>query len=581
MSSVVLPDDRRPPPVTAVTAGRWSFELRGDELADIRYDGAALLRGIRAVVRDHDWNTIPVRVMHRREEWTPSGLLSTLSLRFRGPSEQGPVDYHAELDVEVDEDGLSVGFAGVAASEFRRNRIGLVVLHPVSDAGRPVQHVAVDGSVRTSAWPSTISPHQPFTNVAGFRWERDGVQAELSFEGEVFESEDQRNWTDASFKTYGTPLALPFPVDVRPRDRVSQSVRLRARRSRGSPRQAAPRLDGTLVVLDDEVVAAVPALSVGASTGRQEVPTWARGLGVETVVLELAGDPVEWSTRLAEADHQAAELGAVLDVRLVTSRSEDVEHAVSLLDPTRVSRIGVFDPQFHVPTPALWTALEHAAETRPLRAALVAGTRAHFAELNRRIAGMPADAGGLTCSITPQMHATELPHLLDSLEGQRAVALDATRLAAGRPVWLGPVTLRQRFNAVATGEDLPPPQPDPLQRTGFTAAWTLGSIAALARPGVAGLCYFEVAGPGGLGDKDGPYPVGRLLASLVPLRGRPVLASRAPEGVAALAVRVDGRVRVFVGRLADSATRCHVRGPGGAAESMDVEPWGVGEVWTS
>jgi len=36
--------------------------------------------------------------------------------------------------------------------------------------------------------------------------------------------EDQRNWTDASFKTYSTPLSEPFPRLVRTGDLVEQSL---------------------------------------------------------------------------------------------------------------------------------------------------------------------------------------------------------------------------------------------------------------------------------------------------------------------------------------------------------------------
>ena len=37
--------------------GPWAIELRDDELADLTYDGRRVLRSIRAVVRDRDWNT--------------------------------------------------------------------------------------------------------------------------------------------------------------------------------------------------------------------------------------------------------------------------------------------------------------------------------------------------------------------------------------------------------------------------------------------------------------------------------------------------------------------------------------------
>jgi len=42
-----------------------------------------------------------------------------------------------------------------------------------------------------------------------FSWRR--PRWTISFEGDVFETEDQRNWTDASFKTYCPPLRLPYP----------------------------------------------------------------------------------------------------------------------------------------------------------------------------------------------------------------------------------------------------------------------------------------------------------------------------------------------------------------------------------
>ena len=574
----LLPEGRRPPPTTIVTEGAWSFEVRGDEVADIRYAGVLLLRAVRAVVRDQDWNTIPVTVERHREEPSQPGARTVLSLRFRGPGSEGPVDYLGELTVDVRPDELLVTFDGTAVSAFPRNRIGLVVLHPLSEAGRRVAHVRTDGSVEPSSWPTAISPHQPFTDVAGFRWDRDGVAAELALEGEVFETEDQRNWTDASFKTYGTPLSVPFPVEVRPGDKVVQSARLRARTSATPPaRPEARHPEAAVVRVGDEVVGAVPALSVGASAD-PHVPAWAADLGFETVLVELSGPVSTWSTALDAAASQAAALGAALDVRVVCTRPEEVEHAVSLLDPGRVVRVGVFDRQRHVPTRELWDALQAAAAGRPLAATLLAGTRGHFAELNRTIGEQPADAAGLTCTITPQMHATELPHVLDSLEGQQAVARDATRLAVGRPVWVGPVTLRQRFNAVATSEAAAAPAPDPLQTTAFTAAWALGSVAALTRPRIAGVCYFELSGPGGLGDAHGLYPVGRVLASLADLRGQPVLASRATAGLACYAVREASGTRVFVARLHDEAVPCEVHGLSGGVRTLTLEPWSVTEL---
>jgi D-apionolactonase len=46
----------------------------------------------------------------------------------------------------------------------------------------------------------------------------------LKFEGEIFESEDHRNWSDASYKTYCTPISLPFPAQVSPGEVLSQKI---------------------------------------------------------------------------------------------------------------------------------------------------------------------------------------------------------------------------------------------------------------------------------------------------------------------------------------------------------------------
>ena len=45
-------------------------------------------------------------------------------------------------------------------------------------------------------------------------------------EGDTFEMEDQRNWTDASYKTYVRPLALPWPYTLEPARADRQSVTL-------------------------------------------------------------------------------------------------------------------------------------------------------------------------------------------------------------------------------------------------------------------------------------------------------------------------------------------------------------------
>ncbi|MDF2920610.1 MAG: hypothetical protein K0S70_4828, partial [Microbacterium sp.] len=43
-------------------SGPWSVEVRDDEFADIAFDGRVVLRSVRAVVRDRNWDTPPLIV---------------------------------------------------------------------------------------------------------------------------------------------------------------------------------------------------------------------------------------------------------------------------------------------------------------------------------------------------------------------------------------------------------------------------------------------------------------------------------------------------------------------------------------
>ena len=51
-----------------------------------------------------------------------------------------------------------------------------------------------------------------------------GLKVNCRMEGDTFEMEDQRNWTDASYKTYVRPLALPWPYLIAKGETIDQTV---------------------------------------------------------------------------------------------------------------------------------------------------------------------------------------------------------------------------------------------------------------------------------------------------------------------------------------------------------------------
>ena len=137
---------------------------------------------------------------------------------------------------------------GRAQSDFSYNRIGLCVLHPPAlTAGRGYPAWSRGSPASAGFLPVLVGPQMVldgriFSLFPAFdRLEVDATPdlvLAFEFEGDAFEMEDQRNWTDGSFKTYSTPLSLPFPFQAKEGQRFHQRVRVEVRQSKGSTLRA-------------------------------------------------------------------------------------------------------------------------------------------------------------------------------------------------------------------------------------------------------------------------------------------------------------------------------------------------------
>ncbi|MFD0043621.1 hypothetical protein ACFVGV_00370 [Pseudarthrobacter scleromae] len=541
-------------PLQFLHFGPWAAELRGEELADIRYRGNPVLRGMRAVVRDHNWLTLTPEVQSLRTERSPEQLTTVLETTWHNEHSR----YRGITTLVMDHNGLSLSFRGTAVEDFSSNRIGLVVLHRPDDAGRPVIVTSPDGSTTSGTFPRNISPHQPFMNIAAMAWDRDNTAFVLDFEGDVFETEDQRNWTDASFKTYGTPLSKPFPVAHAAGDEVRQSVRLIARRT---------------VTITDKIAGTVPHLGTSAAPvcPSRRARGEAKGLTLCPVLVEVAVQPHVAAATISAGEAAALSdaLDADLDVRIVANSPGEVAIILRTLPLGRAQRLGVYDGVTHVTSSVLWEALVRASRELGFGGDLVAGARSHFTELNRNPGSARSAAAGATYSITPQMHAVELTSMVETLPMQTLSAINALRISGNRPLHLGPVTLAPRFNAVATEAPQDPDDaaPDPLTGSSFAAAWLLGSIEALTIPGVASISYGTTA--------ELALPSGTLLQQLARQTGMEILATDNHDGsgIAVYPVRDPQGLIVYAANLTDRPASIRVIAPGGQGHDLDLAPW--------
>jgi len=439
--------------------------------------------------------------------------------------------------------------------------------------------VSPDGGVTTGAFPTDIRPDLVFTDISSLEWADAGTAFDLGFAGDIFETEDQRNWSDGSFKTYSTPSALPIPVDVAAGDTVHQSVSIEALSIETPDNPVAAAHEATAFTLGG-AAGTVPPLALfvdGVDAGAEAAGHGPQLPGLEAVLVELHEPRELWAAKLAAAGREAERHGAALDVRIVSPSADGVVEALTgglggAL--SRIVRLGLFHPETQCTDPAAWTALKPSLEEEGFSGQFLAGTRSHFTELNRWIAGggstspVPGDADALTYSLSPQVHSTEIAHIVETIPVQSLAAANAVRLGAGRPVHVGPITLKPRLHA--PGQQA---AADELQDHSFTAAWTLASLYALTLEGVASVTYFEAAPPRGITTADGTLnPAGELLQRLAACQGEPVLAAvqqtvhgtagRSP--VTVYPVQSGAGLQLFLGNLSPGEATAVLSLPGGA-----------------
>jgi len=175
-------------------AGPLSLVLENGALRYLTLGDQEVVRGVYAALRDHDWATIEPRFTRYHVDDGGDSFSATFSAEHR----EREIEFVWEGKIEGTVEGtVTFSFDGEARSTFRRNRIGFCVLHPMEAAVSAVTVEHPDGQVEQGAFPEAISPHQPFFDIVSIRQSvspEAGIQ--VSFEGDIFEMEDQRNCRD-------------------------------------------------------------------------------------------------------------------------------------------------------------------------------------------------------------------------------------------------------------------------------------------------------------------------------------------------------------------------------------------------
>jgi hypothetical protein len=541
-------------------AGPLSALLDGIDLRYIRLGELELVRRIYVAVRDRNWNTIPgaasaVAIAQRADAF---------EVAFRVRHSSHDTDFSWDGKITGTPDGrITFRMDGAAEREMLYNRVGFCVLHPWREyAGSGFEGETPDGQVH-GAFPDTVAPQRfengvyvpLFPSVSGLSVDLEqGVRVQFEFEGDLFETEDQRNWTDASFKTYCTPLALGFPHRLAAGERKSQAVSVSAvaHAVEAPAGPAAPSLTfgeptGRFV---PEVGLALPA---GAEDVTEDDARLLRTLAPAHLRADLHLADPRWPDALAGAIGIADRIGAQLELVLFIPDAADapLSRLRELLAGRHVARVLVAPEGAQTTTPAETTP---PALVRQARGALAlgsvpfaGGTDMYFCELNRTRPQVE-EMDGVFWSLNGQVHAFDDVSLLETPEAQGEQVRTAREFAPGRAIFVGPVTLRRRYNVnatVAEDEDAAESSDsvDPRQAALIGAAWTLASAKHLAEQGADAITYFETVGSRGVTQGGQAFPLFHVLSDVAELRGREIVScvTDKPLEVAGFAIAQDAR----------------------------------------
>ena len=207
--------------------------LDGPDLRGLRLHGRELAQRIYVAVRDEGWGTVPGVIEDLQVEQEADSFLVEFTSRHR----QGAIDFEWRARFSGDAEGtISCSMDGVAHSAFRYAKIGFNVHHPLLESvGRRFRAATPDGPLEgrierqiepqrvvDGTLTAMFAPYSELALEYGA-----GQEVVFSFAGDLFELQDHRNWSDGNFKSYGTPLSVPWPMDAEPGQRIRQRVMLR------------------------------------------------------------------------------------------------------------------------------------------------------------------------------------------------------------------------------------------------------------------------------------------------------------------------------------------------------------------
>ncbi|MEO5885057.1 MAG: hypothetical protein ABIQ58_06030 [Candidatus Limnocylindrales bacterium] len=584
------------PAPMALQAGPVSVLLDGADLRHAQVGGVELVQRVYVAVRDAPWNTIPARY----DDWQRDIGPDRFRISFRASHRHEAIAFDwVGLIVGTPDGVIRYSMDGICQGVFAYSKIGFNIHHALDGAvGRPYVAMTPDGPIH-GVLPDAIDPQRivggtlsgMFAPYAELSIEVvDGLEAVVALDGDLLELQDHRNWTDANFKSYGTPLALGFPVDSTDGKRIRQVLTVASR----GLMPATVRATDPIIQLAPTAGGPLPAIGLGSPSHGSDLSSRERTLlqAVRPAHLrvDLALSDDDWRSVLGRAVDAAASLDTALELALAVNETQGPALEALAADLRQrgvpVARVLIylasegFSAILRLTPASLVRLVRDHLEPVVGSVVFAGGTDQNFSDVNR---DRPTDPvlGGVCFSISPTVHAADDASIVENMRGAGEVVRMARSFSGDRAVCVSPVTIATRFGPYPAGPaaagDLPPAV-DVRQASLLGAGWTLGALKYLAEAGADSVTLYETTGWRGIIETDtgnpmpdrfpsrpgAVFPVYHLLADLAgwgPDARIVKASSSAPlEAVGLAVVDGDGDRHVLIANMTPAPIRVVLAG---------------------
>jgi len=476
------------PDTTRVEHGDFTFELARAAVRNVRYKNVQIIDLLYTAIRPWDWSTLDPDQHSEDVKVTDDICVITIKDLFAGA-----LDARTEITISKD-NKFTVAYELRGLAEYPVNRWGICFcLNSADWMGSTVKSQGNQYQL-----PAAISPQRvvdgvtqglfPASNEMLFT-APDQRSIKVVSTGKVLEAEDQRNWTDNTYKIYSGSLSEPRPFVTSAGSLWQQSVIFEI----GPPSK--PVADGSKIIVKE--IDSLPSIGLQFNTDSL-LPLDA--LNTALFLLDIDHIRINEESLTAQKINTVSTNGLIVEAALLSSHSGDkLHHEIEHLNK-------------QIPAGSRILIQREGREIveigdLPMNQSLssfIPGTDAYLVDLHRN----KYEFGeSISYSMVPTVHSSDTDTIFKTLYTQRESIQFAQEFLA-QQVLISPITFSTRGNP-ETGHardqriNFANPEMALRIRTIEGAAWTLGSIFALASAGAYSGTWHELFGEFGIIYPDG------------------------------------------------------------------------------